>query len=113
MTESRAIAYNVNARRGEVVMPTVAIEHIEKTPGVCGGQARIAGHRIRVMDVVIWHERCGWSPDEIVARYPQLSLAQVYAALSYCRDHVDEIHQAIAEEEALVKETRSQIPSSL
>lgn len=94
-------------------MPTVAIEHIEKTPGVCGGQARIAGHRIRVMDVVIWHERCGWSPDEIVARYPQLSLAQVYAALSYYWDHVDEIRQAIAEEEALVEETRSQIPSRL
>jgi uncharacterized protein (DUF433 family) len=92
---------------------TVAIEHIEKTPGVCGGQARIAGHRIRVMDIVVWHERCRWTPDEIVARYPQLTLAQVYAALSYYWDHVDEIRQAIAEEEALVKELRSQTFSKL
>jgi len=92
---------------------TVAIEHIEKTPGVCGGQARIAGHRIGVMDIVVWHERCRWTPDEIVARYPQLTLAQVYAALSYYWDHVDEIRQAIAEEEALVKELRSQTPSKI
>jgi uncharacterized protein (DUF433 family) len=91
----------------------VAIEHIEKTPGVCGGQARIAGHRIRVMDIVIWHERCRWTPDEIVARYPQLTLAQVYAALSYYWDHVDEIRQAIAEEKALVDELRSQTPSKI
>ena len=94
-------------------MATVAIEHIEKTPGVCGGQARIAGHRIRVMDIVVWHERCRWTPDEIVARYPQLTLAQVYAALSYYWDHVDEIRQAIAEEKALVDELRSQTPSKI
>ncbi|MCS7310969.1 MAG: DUF433 domain-containing protein, partial [Armatimonadetes bacterium] len=91
-------------------MPAVVIKHIEKTPDVCGGQARIAGHRIRVMDIVIWHERCGWSPDEIVALHPQLTLAQVYAALAYYRDHVDEIRRAIADEEALVEQVSSRTP---
>jgi uncharacterized protein (DUF433 family) len=28
-------------------------EHIEVTPGVCGGKPHIAGHRIRVQDIVI------------------------------------------------------------
>ena len=29
--------------------------HIEITPGVCGGKPRIAGHRIRVQDIVVWN----------------------------------------------------------
>jgi len=57
---------------------------------VCGGRARIAGHRIRVQDIVLWTEQ-GRSPDQIVAEFPRLSLADVYAALAYCHDHRDEI----------------------
>ena len=37
-------------------------EHIEITPGVTGGKARIAGHRITVLDIAIWHDRLGCSP---------------------------------------------------
>jgi uncharacterized protein (DUF433 family) len=55
--------------------------HIEITPGTCGGKPRIAGHRIRVQDIVLWTEE-GRSADEIVAEFPQLSLADVYAALT-------------------------------
>lgn len=44
----------------------VLTQHIEVTPDVCGGKPRIAGHRIKVRDIVIWHERMGMSPDEIV-----------------------------------------------
>ncbi|MEO0014001.1 MAG: hypothetical protein RLZZ535_2390 [Cyanobacteriota bacterium] len=32
---------------------SIILEHIEITPGVCGGKPRIAGHRIRVQDIVI------------------------------------------------------------
>nr|WP_313931777.1 MULTISPECIES: DUF433 domain-containing protein [Nostoc] len=31
-------------------------EHIEITSGVCGGKPRIAAHRIRAQDIVIWHK---------------------------------------------------------
>ncbi|MEM1173016.1 MAG: DUF433 domain-containing protein, partial [Cyanobacteria bacterium P01_H01_bin.35] len=55
-------------------------EHIEITPGICGGKPRIAGHRIRVEDIVICHEKMGLSPDEIVSQYPSITLADVYAA---------------------------------
>ena len=34
-----------------------------------GGKPRIAGHRIAVEDVVIWHERLGKSVDEIATTY--------------------------------------------
>ena len=50
-------------------LPLIA-EHIEITPGVCGGKPRISGHRIKVQDIVIWHEKLGLSPDEIVSNYP-------------------------------------------
>ena len=82
--------------------------YIVKTPGVCGGKPRIAGHRIRVQDIVILHERQGQSPDEIVSAYPQLSLAKVHAALAYYHDHQEDIRRDMAEDEAYVKAFKAQ-----
>lgn len=48
--------------------------HVEVTPGIAGGKPRIAGHRITVRNVVIWHERLGLSADDIANEYG-LSLA--------------------------------------
>lgn len=91
----------------------VISEHIEITPGVCGGKPRIAGHRIRVQDIVIWHEKMGLSPDEIVYHYPSITLADVYAALAYYHDNLDDIRQQIAEREAFVREVEAETPSIL
>ena len=91
-------------------------EHIEITPGVAGGKPRIAGHRITVMDIAIWHDRLGHSPDEISTEYG-LSLADVYAALAYYHDHrveIDEQMRAGQEfAEALRRQTPSKIPGKL
>ena len=92
-------------------MESVIAEHIEITPGICGGKPRIAGHRIKVQDVVIWHERLGLSPDEIASRHPSLSLSDIYAALAYYHDNRDMIRQHIQEDETFVASMRSQIPS--
>jgi len=94
-------------------MTAVISEHIEITPGVCGGKPRIAGHRIRVQDVVIWHEQMGMSPDEIVSRYPTITLADVYAALAYYHDHLEEIRQQMRESEAFVQELQVKTPSKV
>jgi uncharacterized protein (DUF433 family) len=51
------------------IPPAASVEHIVATPGVCGGKPRIAGHRIRVQDIALWHERVGYSVAEIVAHY--------------------------------------------
>jgi uncharacterized protein (DUF433 family) len=80
-------------------MATIITDRITKTPDVCGGKACIAGHRIRVMDIVMQHEDLGMSPDEIVAAYPYLSLSDVHAALAYYFDNVDEIHNDIRRNE--------------
>ncbi|MEA5565923.1 DUF433 domain-containing protein [Anabaena sp. UHCC 0399] len=88
-------------------------EHIEITPGVCGGKPRIAGHRIRVQDIVIWHEQMGMSPDEILYHHPSISLADVYAALAYYHDHQEEIRQQIAADEEFAHQLQEQNPSLL
>jgi uncharacterized protein (DUF433 family) len=87
--------------------------HIEITPGTCGGKPRIAGHRIRVQDIVVWHDRMGQSADEIVSDFPQLSLADVYAALAYYHDHRAEIDSQMEADEKLVEEMRRFYPSKL
>jgi len=79
----------------EANMNAVLTERIVRTPGTCGGRARIAGHRIRVMDVVFWHERDGMSPDEIVANFPTITLGDVHTALAYYYDNPDEIREDI------------------
>lgn len=88
-------------------------EHIEITPGVCGGKPRIAGHRIRVQDIVIWHEKMGMSPDEILYHYPSISLADVYAALAYYHDNREEVRQQIAADKEFARQLQEQNPSLL
>ncbi|PIG94364.1 DUF433 domain-containing protein [Gloeocapsopsis sp. IPPAS B-1203] len=90
---------------------SVIKEHIEITPGICGGKPRITGDRIKVQDIAIWHERMGMSPDEIVFQYPSITLSDVYAALAYYHDHLEEIRHQIQEDEAFVRELQAKNPS--
>jgi uncharacterized protein (DUF433 family) len=93
------------------ILPTIT-EHIIITPGVCGGRPRIAGHRITVQNIVLWHERGGMSPDEIASRF-SLKLSDVYAALTYYHDHQEEIRSQIEADEQFAEELRSRTPSLL
>ena len=86
--------------------------HIEVTPSIAGGKPRIAGHRITVQNVVIWHERLGLSADEIAAEY-NLTLSEVYAALAYYYDHRAEIDESIRSDKVFVEELRRVTPSKL
>jgi uncharacterized protein (DUF433 family) len=88
-------------------------EHIVITPGVCGGKPRIAGHRIKVSQVAVWHERQGQSAAEIVAGQPGLTLADVYAALAYYHDHRDEIDAEIRLGDEVYERLRTHQPSLL
>lgn len=89
-----------------------AKQHIEITPGVCGGKPRIAGHRITVANIVIWHERLGKSADEIATEY-DLTMADVYAALAYYFDNRAAIDESIAASKALVASLRKKNVSRL
>lgn len=93
------------------IIPVIQ-EHIEIVEGAGGPKARIIGHRIRVQDIAIWHVRQGTSIEEIIETFPDLSRADVYAALAYYWDHRDEIEQRIADDEAFVEEMRRSAPPS-
>jgi uncharacterized protein (DUF433 family) len=86
--------------------------HIEVTPGIAGGKPRIAGRRITVQNIVVWHEWMGKSVDEICAEH-DLTLAEVYAALAYYFDHREQIDHSIQADEVFVAELRQHMPSIL
>ncbi len=86
--------------------------HIVRTPGVVGGEPRIADRRIRVRDIVAARDLRGHSPEEIAGSvYPDLTLAQVYAALAYYEDHRDEIDQTAVSEASKAAEFLSKHPT--
>ena len=86
--------------------------YIEISPGVVGGKPRIAGRRITVQNIVIWHEWMGLTADDIATEY-NLTLAEIYAALAYYYDNPQEIDEAIKASQAYVEEMWKKIPSKL
>ncbi len=91
-------------------MTDVVSRHIEIVQGARGPKARIAGHRIRVQDVAIWHEKLGMSPDEIAHHHPTISLADIHAALAYYWDHQAELDQEIRRRLALADDLQRRTP---
>ena len=55
----------------------------------------IDGTRHRVIDVVADHVAHGYSAEQIVEQYPDLTPAQVHAALAYYYDHQAEMDAAL------------------
>ena len=114
LSRERRSALALSSTRGyDKRMSRVLTEHIDITPGVCGGKPRIAGHRVRVMDIVLWHERCGWSPDDIVSNFPQMTLGDVHAALAYYFDHRQEIQADLKRARTTEATARKRHPSKL
>jgi uncharacterized protein (DUF433 family) len=72
--------------------------HIVKEPGYCGGKAAIDDTGVRVMNVVFLHKR-GETETGILASYPDLDPAQIYAALTYYYDHPEEIEAELRADE--------------
>ena len=93
-------------------MAQVLDRHISIDPAFSHGRPRIEGHRIRVQDIAIWHERLGLSVDEIAADY-DLSLAKIYAAFAYYFDHKAQIDSDIEADEAFVEAFKRDNPSLL
>jgi uncharacterized protein (DUF433 family) len=57
----------------------------------------IAGTKFPVRSIVNYVLRQGMTPEELVAEFHHLSLAQVYDALSYYYDHQKEVDRDLAE----------------
>jgi len=63
---------------------------IEKTPGVCGGAARVAGTRIPVWQLVE-ARGLGASEAQLLIDYPRLKAVNLVDAWAYAEDQPDEI----------------------
>jgi uncharacterized protein (DUF433 family) len=72
---------------------------IVRSDDVRGGRPRVAGTGVTVRRIVGWYKQ-GLSPEEITTEIPHLSLAQVYAALTYYHANQQEIEADIAAEAA-------------
>jgi len=72
---------------------------IEKTPGVCGGDACIAGTRIPVWSLVN-SRKLGLTDGQLLDSYPSLSRQDLKNAWAYYEANKAEIDELIAENEA-------------
>lgn len=87
----------------------ISSTYIVKTPGICGGRARIDGTRIGV-EILVGLYLSGASVDEIVLGYPDSDLtpAKVHAALVYYYDHREEIDRLLDDYQTLADAAHQQ-----
>ena len=70
--------------------------YITRRKEILDGEPIVEGTRTPVRAIVeLW--RVGINPEEIVCKFPHLTLAQVFEALSFYSDHKEEINKYIAE----------------
>jgi uncharacterized protein (DUF433 family) len=87
--------------------PATLDDYISILPDVRFGKPCIAGTRIAVIDIAIWHNQLGYPPELIAAKW-NLTVAGVHAALAYYFDHREEIDRRQAEDDAYVALLRQQ-----
>ena len=90
----------------------VLSRYITSDPNIFDGKPHITGHRIRVVDVAIWNDKFGWSPDAIASKF-NLSLAEVHAALAYYFANREALDSDLIREAAFVSELKRRHPSRL
>jgi uncharacterized protein (DUF433 family) len=69
---------------------------IQKTPGVCGGEACVGETRLAVW-MLVEARRAGCTDTEILQDYPGLNAARLANAWAYAASHAEEIEAAITE----------------
>jgi hypothetical protein len=66
-----------------------------------------------VHDIVVWHEKRGYSPDEIVDMFPGITLSDVYAALTYYFDNRQEIEAEFKKSDEWAEWVKTNVPSKV
>ena len=81
---------------------------VEKVPlETVDGQVRIAGTRIP-FDTVVTAFQEGVTAEEIVRRYPSLSLADVYSVIGYYLKHQQETEEYLAGQQKMALKVRKE-----
>jgi uncharacterized protein (DUF433 family) len=75
-------------------MAATVSRYVTRNPDILSGEPTVAVIRIPVRAIVgLW--RLGTPPEEIPTQFPQLTLAQVFDALSFYLDNQAEINEYI------------------
>ncbi len=80
---------------------------LTETPDVCGGRLRIAGTRVTVNQIA-WLYKQGEPPEEIAQHFPQLHLAQIYAALAHYHANREQVEEALEAERSEAEKLRAE-----
>ena len=84
---------------------------VVKSPDVLGGRPRLAGTRLSVQRVAGWYMQ-GLNAEEICDRIGTVTLAQVYAALTYYHSNRQEIEGYLADEKAEYERLSAQMSNA-
>ena len=87
--------------------PEIQSKYVVRDEGICDGQPRIAGTRLKIQGIALEYRRLEWTPDQICESHPGITLAQVHAALSYYYDHREEIDLSIHNDKEFSERLRS------
>ena len=75
------------------------------------GVAWVAGANTKVKEIVLDKLAYGWSPEEMHFQHPQLSMAQIHAALAYYYENQDKLDEEIHRDLEDVDQLRPQSES--
>lgn len=73
-------------------------EPIRKTPGICGGAARIRDTRIPIWTIITYQQQ-GATDSELLNNYPGITPKDIEAAFNYYKLNREEIDKLMAENE--------------
>jgi uncharacterized protein (DUF433 family) len=85
---------------------------VVKSPDTLGGRPRLAGTRLSVQRVAGWYKQ-GLNAEEICDRIGTVTLAQVYAALTYYHSNRQEIEGYLADEKAEYERLSAQMSGTV
>ena len=76
------------------------------------GTVRVASTRVS-LDSVVHHYKLGATAEEIVQKFPALDLADVYAAIAYYLNHVNEVEEYLRRQEAQGDEVQKSVEANV
>jgi uncharacterized protein (DUF433 family) len=74
------------------------------------GSMRVGGTRL-TLDTIYEYFDAGYSPEEIAATFPVITLADVYAVIAYCLRNADSVRDYISRRDAHAAEARRRVES--
>ncbi|MEA5504612.1 DUF433 domain-containing protein [Halotia wernerae UHCC 0503] len=81
---------------------------VVRTPGTLNGRPRITGTRISVQRIATWY-KMGLNAEEIVERMGNLTLVQVYVALTYYHANREEVEAYLSAEKSNYEQLAAQM----